>query len=61
MAGSAEVETPYRRVPGRSRFHLARRYFLTPVPDDRMCGMAASARDNMPRTDEGRKGATDGR
>jgi hypothetical protein len=35
--------------------------FLTPISEDRPRGTAAPTRDNMPRTDEGRKGATDGR
>ena len=58
---SGSVEKPHGRVPGRSRFDLARRCFLAPVPDEGTRGMAAPARDNMPRTDEGRKGEHAGR
>jgi K+-transporting ATPase KdpF subunit len=55
------AEKPHGRVRGCSKFDLARRCFLAPVPDEGTRGMAAPARHNMPRTEEGRKGATEGR
>jgi len=58
---SYRVERSHQLVPGCSGFPLAGSCFWAPAPDDGTRGGAAPGRDNMPRTDEGRKGGTDGR